>query len=87
MPGDKYEKYGRPLPPSDPNAEYMTVQETAYVLKISVRRTRQLIKEHGGGARPGRRIVTNAADRERLYAITRQPAKRRPARNRLANAA
>lgn len=87
MPGDKYEKYGRPLPPVDPHADVMNIQETAYVLNCSVTHLRRGIKAgkypHG---RIGRRIVTNRADRERIYEIDRVPAKRVP-RKRLTPAA
>lgn len=72
MPGDKYEKYGRPIPPADPNQEYMTVQETAHVLSCSVSWLRRFLKEHPKmHARQGRRIVTNRADRDAIYAANR----------------
>lgn len=63
MPGDKYEKYGRPVPPADPNQEFMTVQETAWVLNCSVTTARRRLKELGIKSKPGNRIVTSKADR------------------------
>ncbi|MGW2089641.1 DNA-binding protein [Streptomyces sp. NPDC001880] len=89
MPGDKYEKYGRPIPPADLNQEYMTVQETAHVLSCSVSWLRRFLKEHPKmHARQGRRIVTNRADRDAIYAANRmggtahRGSKRRPRRAR-----
>ncbi|MDP9953081.1 MULTISPECIES: helix-turn-helix domain-containing protein [Streptomyces] len=72
MPGDKYEKYGRPIPPADPNQEYMTVQETAHVLSVSVSWLRRFLKEHPKmHSRLGRRIVTDRADRAAIYGAKR----------------
>lgn len=68
MPGDKYEKYGRPIPPADPNQEYMTVQETAYVLNCSVSHLRRFLKARPElCSRQGRRIVTDRADRAAIH--------------------
>ncbi|MGW7001311.1 helix-turn-helix domain-containing protein [Streptomyces sp. NPDC054933] len=84
MPGDKYEKYGRPVEPADPDAEYMTVQETAYVMKCSVSHLRRGINAgRFPHSRSGRRIVTNKADRARIYELLRQgvqPIRRRTRR-------
>lgn len=68
MPGDKYEKYGRPIPPADLQQEYMTVQETAYVLKCSVSWLRKFLNRHPRHrSMQGRRIVTNRASRDAIY--------------------
>ncbi|MFD7660998.1 DNA-binding protein [Streptomyces sp. NPDC059788] len=67
MASEKFEKYARPIPPADPDAEYMTIQETAYVLRIGVTLARQLVKKTGLHSRMGRRIVTSKADRAGLY--------------------
>lgn len=70
MPGDKYVKYGRPIPPVDPNQEYMTVQETAFVLKCSVTWLRGFLKDHPKlSSRQGRRIVTDRAARAAVYRL------------------
>ncbi|MER7953900.1 DNA-binding protein [Streptomyces sp. NPDC096030] len=66
MPGDRYEKYGRPTEPADLNAEYMTVQETAFVLKCSVPTVHRRLDELGIKKKTGRRVVTNKADRAAL---------------------
>lgn len=82
MPGDKYEKYGRPKPPADPNAEYMTVQETAFVMKCSVKTVTRLLDELKLKSKPGRSIVTDSATRRALYEHRVQGPKRirRPVR-------
>ncbi|MFE7485557.1 DNA-binding protein [Streptomyces sp. NPDC057552] len=87
MPGDKYEKYGRPIPPADLNQEYMTVQETAHVLSVSVSWLRRFLKEHPKmHSRLGRRIVTDRAARAAIYDAKRlggtahRGSKRRPTR-------
>ncbi|OMI34474.1 hypothetical protein [Streptomyces sparsogenes] len=67
MPSDKYEKYGKGEPPTDPNAEYMTIQETAYVLKCSVKTVTRLLDELDLKSKPGNRIVTDSATRRALY--------------------
>lgn len=84
MPGSKYELYGKPVPPADPNAEYMTVQETAYVLKCSVKMVTRLLDELGAKTRVGRAIVTDRATRAALYEHRTQGPKRirRPRRPR-----
>jgi hypothetical protein len=59
-----YELYGVPIPPQDPEQEYMTVQETAYVLNCSVSWLRRFLKEHRHlHSYMGRRIVTDREDR------------------------
>lgn len=68
MPGDKYEKYGRPQAPADLNQEYMTVQETAFVLNCSVTWMRGFLKDHSKlRSKQGRRIVTDRAARAAIY--------------------
>lgn len=63
-----YELYGVPMPPEDPEQEYMTVQETAYVMKCSVSWLRRFLASnrhlHGYS---GRRIVTDRQDRTAIY--------------------
>lgn len=80
MPGDKYEKYGRPIPPADPNQEFMTVQETAHELRCSVTWLRGFLKEHPKlSSRSGRRIITDRSARAAIYRLrtgSPQPAKR-----------
>ena len=64
----KYEQYGVPIPPEDPNQEFMTAQETAFVMKCSVSWLRKFLKNnrdlHGYS---GRRIVTDRQDRAAIY--------------------
>jgi hypothetical protein len=83
MPGDKYEKYGRPIPPADRDQEYMTVQETAYVLGCSVSWMRRFLRKHPKlHSRQGRRIITDRAARAQIYRLntgSRPPAKKTPA--------
>lgn len=83
MPGDKYEKYGRPIPPADPNQEYMTVQETAHTLNCSVTWLRGFLKQHPKlSSRQGRRIITDRAARAQIYRLRTgapRPAKKTPA--------
>lgn len=73
MPSDKYLRYGRPTPPADVNQEFMTVQETAYVLGCSVDTIRARIKDLRLASKPGRRVITNKADRMRIHAAGRKP--------------
>lgn len=72
MASKAYELYGVPVPPSDPNQDVMTVQETAFVMKCSVSWLRRFLKEnrdlHGYS---GRRIVTNRQDRAHIYEAMR----------------
>lgn len=66
-----YELYGVPTAPEDPEQEYMTVQETAYVLKCSVSWLRRFLREHdalcGRNGRRGR-IITNREQRAAIHA-------------------
>lgn len=65
-----YELYGVPIPPEDPNQEYMTVQETAYVLHCSVSWLRRFLRDnrhlHGRNGSHGR-IVTNRVQRAAIH--------------------
>lgn len=65
-----YELYGIPIPPEDPNQEYMTVQETAYVLKCSVSWLRRFLRDnrhlHGRNGSRGR-IITDRAQRAAIH--------------------
>lgn len=83
-----YEQYGIPVPPQDPKQEYMTIQETAYVLKCSVSWLRRFLKNHRHlHGYSGRRIITNRDDRAAIYEALRagdprtgrtMPRRRRP---------
>ncbi|WP_329336201.1 DNA-binding protein [Streptomyces sp. NBC_01352] len=73
MASDKYLRYGRPTPPADVNQEFMTVQETAYVLSCSVKTVRRRLKDLGIKSLPGNRIVTSRADRTRMHEAGRVP--------------
>lgn len=75
MPSEKYLRYGRPTPPADLDQEYMTVQETAYVLNCSVRIARVRIKALGIESKVGRAVVTSKRDRQRLHEYGRKNAK------------
>ena len=77
MPSDKYLRYGRPTPPADVNQEFMTVQETAFVLGCSVDTIRARIKELRLASKPGRRVMTSKSDRLRIHAAGRKP-RRKP---------
>jgi hypothetical protein len=65
-----YELYGVPVPPADPNQEFMTVQETAYVLKCSVSWLRRFLRDnrhlHGRNGNRGR-IVTSREQRLSIH--------------------
>lgn len=77
MPGDKYERYGRPTPPASPDQEYMTVQETAHELHCSVSWLRRFLKDHPKMCgRSGRRIVTDRADRAAIFEASRPSGRR-----------
>ncbi|MEW2518116.1 hypothetical protein [Actinacidiphila alni] len=68
MASDKYLRYGRPIPPADLDQEYMTVQETAYVLGCSVTWLRGFLKKNPRlQSRIGRRIITDRAGRAAIY--------------------
>ncbi|MFI1165561.1 DNA-binding protein [Streptomyces sp. NPDC020801] len=67
----KYERYGVPVPPEDPDQDVMTVQETAYVLKCSVSWLRRFLRDkphlHGRNGMRGR-ITTNREQRIAIHA-------------------
>lgn len=70
MPGNSYQRYGRPQAPADLNQEYMTVQETAFVLNCGVRWLREFLKAHPKlRTTAGRRIVTDRAARAAIYRL------------------
>lgn len=75
-----YELYGKPLPPENPGQEFMTVQETAYVLRCSVSWLRRFLRDnphlHSRNGNRGR-IVTNRADREAINDARRAGTRRR----------
>lgn len=75
MPSDKQLRYGRPTPPADLNQEYMTVQETAYVLGCGVKTVRRRITTLGIKSKPGRRVMTSKRDRQRIHEFGRKNAK------------
>ncbi|MFD0052976.1 DNA-binding protein [Streptomyces sp. NPDC127168] len=66
-------KYHQPTPPADPQQEYMTVQETAFVLGASTSWLRRLLKAHpelcGRNGGPGRKIMTNREQRAEIHAV------------------
>jgi hypothetical protein len=67
-----YELYGIAVPPQDTEQEFMTVQETAYVLNCSVSWLRRFLKDHRHlHSYSGRRIVTNREDRTAIYEVRR----------------
>lgn len=71
MPNDKYERYERPLPPADPHQEFMTLQETAYVLNCGIRTVRRRLKQLGLNSKPGARVMTSKQDRLDLHDAAR----------------
>lgn len=79
MTGSKYELYGRPVAPTDPNADYMSVQETAFVMDCSVDTVRRLLKQLDLGSKPGRSIRVSREDRAALYEARRFGSKPRRA--------
>ncbi|MFG3476407.1 DNA-binding protein [Streptomyces sp. NPDC047980] len=80
MPGAKYEMYGRAVPPTDPNADVMSVQESAFVLKCSVSHLRKWLAQNPKlRTYSGRRLVTNRRVRETYYRM--QQGAKTPARS------
>lgn len=75
MPSDNYLRYHRPTPPADPNQDYMSVQETAYVLGCGVATVRKRLKALGIESKIGRAVVTSKRDRQRLHEAGRRNAK------------
>ncbi|MER7517847.1 DNA-binding protein [Streptomyces sp. NPDC126499] len=76
---ERFLKYETPTAPDDPNADLMTVQETAFVLKCSVPTVRRRLKELGLTRKPGRRVITTKADRAALIesSLVQPPSGRR----------
>ncbi|MEU5593075.1 DNA-binding protein [Streptomyces sp. NPDC020298] len=65
-------QYHQPQPPANPDQEYMTVQETAFVLKCGMKWLRELLRANPqlcgrNGARG--RIVTDREQRAAIHAI------------------
>lgn len=84
--------WNQPAVPADPNAEYLTIQETAYVFRCSVKTVRRKRKELGLGGTVGCRIMLSREDRTAMFDASRtgkpaylsaqrrrKPAKRVPA--------
>ncbi|WP_327160479.1 DNA-binding protein [Streptomyces zaomyceticus] len=70
MPGDRserYRKYEMPQEPKDPNAEFLTVQETAFVLHCSVKTVHRRLDALGIKSKPGKRVITTKAQRQALH--------------------
>jgi hypothetical protein len=79
----KYEKYHLPVKPEDPNAEYLTMQETAAVFRCSVRTIQRRVQEMGLGSRVGLRKMLSREDRTAMYELRRDGTpKRVPAQHR-----
>lgn len=72
--------YHTPQKPEDPDAEYLTVQETAYVMRCSVNTIRRRLRALNRGRGPGRRLVISREDRKALRADARRGQKGKPAR-------
>jgi DNA invertase Pin-like site-specific DNA recombinase len=87
VPSDKYERYGKQEAPADLNQEFMTVQETAYVLGCSVPTVRRRLQALGIKSTPGRRILTSKQDRLDIHNASRTVPQRKRAGRRLAAAA
>lgn len=71
MPTDK-SWYHRPQPPADPDQEYMTVQETAYVLQASTNWIRRLLRDNPhlcGRNGANKKIVIDREQRAAIHAI------------------
>ncbi|MFD5814347.1 DNA-binding protein [Streptomyces sp. NPDC127038] len=73
MPTDK-SKYHQPQEPADLNQEFMTVQETAFVLRCGMAWLRQLLRDNPNlcgrnGQGRGGRIVTDREQRAAIHAI------------------
>ncbi|MGW9048352.1 DNA-binding protein [Streptomyces lydicus] len=74
--------YRQPARPEDPDAEYLTVQETAWIMRCSVNTIRRRLLALKRGGTLGRRILVSRADRQALYAAAvsnrRQQVLKRP---------
>lgn len=77
------EKYHLPVKPEDPEAEYLTLQETAYIFRCSVKTIERRALSMGLGSKIGARKVLSRADRAAMYELRRDgtparvPAQRR----------
>lgn len=60
--------YHTPQRPEDPDAPYLTVQETAYVMRCSVNTVRRKLRAIRRGGGPGRRILVSREERKALHA-------------------
>lgn len=79
----KYERYQVPVQPADPDAEYLTVQETAFVFRCSVDTIRRRCKQLGLGSTPGARILLDRDERRAIFDYSRRsPAPQVPAQRR-----
>ncbi|EPD94543.1 hypothetical protein HMPREF1486_03096 [Streptomyces sp. HPH0547] len=82
MPGSTDPRYYLPQEPADPGREYMTIQETAWILGMGVRRARELYREAGFERGKRKKIMTNRAERQRMHELNNQPSARRPVKRR-----
>lgn len=87
MPGDraqKYQQYETPKEPKNADADLLDIQETAYVLGCSVRTVHRRLNELGLKRKPGRRVITTKADRQKLLeaSLTQPDRKTVPRRGR-----
>ncbi|MEU7240238.1 DNA-binding protein [Streptomyces sparsogenes] len=86
--------YYLPVKPADPHADILTIQETAYVMRISVTKLRRIFRDDKDcrlHSRHGRPIVTSREHRQRIsrllhtgaktYRRKRPSASRRPAKS------
>lgn len=88
----KYEKYQLPVKPEDPDAEYLTIQETAHVFRCSVKTIERRALSMNLGSKIGSRKMLSREDRRAMYEARRDgtpkhvPAqrRRRPAAKRTA---
>jgi hypothetical protein len=79
----KYERYGTPVQPVDPDAEYLSVQETAWVFRCSVPTIRRRCKQLELGSTIGARLMLDRDERRAIFNYTRRgPATRVPAQRR-----
>lgn len=81
MASAKYLQYGRPVPPADPNADVLTVQESAWVLRCSVSHLRRWLAQNPKlRTYSGRSLVTNRKVRETYFRMN-QGATKAPAQS------
>lgn len=65
------EKYHLPVRPEDPDGEYLTLQETAYVFRCSVKTIERRALSLGLGSRIGLRKMLSREDRRAMYELRR----------------